>query len=424
MQTPGCPGYFLSRRSMLGAAGGTMLGLSMKSLVSLAAEPEAKKAAKADHVIFFWMGGGMSHVDTWDPKPGRPVQGEFEAIKTSADGIQISEIFPQVAKQMHNITLVRSIAGQNGDHGRATYQLQTSYNQTAQISHPGLGSVVVHERQNTSDLPPYISISGEGPRASYLGQKCEAYYIGLPGEKDPYLAFPEGINQVRGDKRLDILKKMNQKFNAQNADPRLSATQTAQDDAVRLMKSPALEAFDLEKEKPETVARYGDNAFGRGTLLARRLIEKGVRFVQVNRGGFDTHNNNFPAMRNHGEQMDPALASLIADLNSSGMLKRTLIVVLSEFGRTPRINNTAGRDHFPGVFSSLMAGGGLKGGYVHGSSDQDASTPKDNPVKVPQLHATICHALGIDHRKEVMTELRRPMRLVDKGGEPVKEMFA
>ena len=424
MKTPGCKGYFLTRRNMLGATGAVMLGLSMKQLLSLAAAPAAKAAAKADQAILFWNGGGMSHIDTWDPKPGRPTAGEFDPIKTTADGIQISEIFPQVAKQMHHATLIRSIAGTNGDHGRASYQLQTSYNQSPNLRHPGIGSVVVHEKESISDLPSYISISGEAPRAGYLGQKCEAYYVGLPGEKDPYLSFPENINHVRGNKRLDILKKMNEKYNAANNDPRLEATQTAVDDAVRLMRSPALSAFDLDKESPETVARYGENAFGRGALLARRLVEKGVRFVQINRGGFDTHSNNFPAMQAHGDVMDPALASLIADLHSNGMLKRTLVMMISEFGRTPRINNTAGRDHHAACFSCFMAGGGIKAGYVHGSSDIDGVRPKDNPVKVPNLHASICYALGIDYDKEVMTPLSRPMRLVDAPGEPIKELFA
>ncbi len=421
--TPGCPGYFFSRRSILGAAGGAILGLSMKSLVHAAAT-QAAADAKADHVILFWLGGGMSHIDTWDPKPGRPTQGEFEPIKTSVDGIRISEIFPLVAKQMHHISVIRSIAGTNGDHGRASYQLQTSYNQSSNLQHPGIGSVVVHERDPISDLPSYISISGEAPRAGYLGQKCEAYYVGLPGERDPYLAFPEGITKARGDKRLDILKKMNTRFNTANADPRLDATQTAVDDAVRLMRSPALAAFDLENEKPETIARYGDNPFGRGALLSRRLIEKGVRFVQINRGGFDTHTNNFPAMRNHGSVMDPAVASLIGDLHSSGMLRKTLVMMISEFGRTPRINRDAGRDHHAACFSCIMAGGGVKGGYVHGSSDEDGVRPKDDAVRVPQLHATICDALGINYNKKVMTPLQRPMRLVEEGGEPVKALFA
>jgi len=323
---------------------------------------------------------------------------------------------------MKHVALIRSIAGTNGDHGRATYQLQTSYPPSPNLQHPGVGSVVVHQRESVSDLPAYITISGLAPKSGYLGQKCEAYYVGRPGEKDPYLAFPAGIAQVRGNKRLEILERINQRQGQNLPKEETGAAQTAVTDAVRLMRSPALEAFEINREKREVLERYGDNDFGRGALLARRLVEKGVRFVQINRGGFDTHSNNFPAMRNHGEAMDPALAALVQDLAASGKLAKTMIVMLSEFGRTPKINKTEGRDHHAPVFSCLMAGGGIKGGQVIGSSDEDGVMPKDRPVKVADLHASICHALGIDHNKEVMTPLQRPMKLVDNG-KPVMELF-
>lgn len=415
-----CHDYKVTRRAMIGATGATILGLSVRDLMAYAGTAGKQTA---EHVILFWNGGGMSHIDTWDPKPGRPTQGEFEPIKTSAPGVEISEIFPELAKQMHHVSLIRSIAGQNGDHGRATYQLQTSYNSSSNLQHPGLGSVVVHEREKLGDLPSYITISGQAPRAGYLGQRCEAYYVGRPGEKDPYLAFPAGIAEVRGNKRLDLLARYNQKFTSTLPNPKLDATETSINEAVALMRSPALAAFELEEEKQQTIERYGENAFGRGALLARRLVEKGVRFVQINRGGFDTHTNNFPAMRNHGYQMDPALANLIGDLASSGMLEKTLVIMLSEFGRTPKINDGAGRDHHATCFSCMIAGGGIKGGTVIGSSDIDGVRPKDRPVEVPDIHATVCKALGIDPTKEVMTPLQRPMKLVD-GGKPVDELFA
>ena len=414
-----CKGYKMTRRAMIGATGATVLGLSVRDLIAYAG---SSHAPTAEHVILFWNGGGMSHVDTWDPKPGRPVQGDLEPINTTVPGIQISEIFPQVAQQMEHAALIRSIAGTQGDHGRATYNLQTSYLPGPNLRHPGFGSVVAHELDQKGDLPTYVSISGQAPRAGYLGQKCEAYYVSAPGDKDPYLAFPEGIAEVRGNRRLEVLEKYNKKFASKNDDPRLSATQTSIDDAVRLMRSPALEAFELQKVPSETLGRYGDTAFGRGALLARRLVENGVRFVQVNRGGFDTHSNNFPAMQAHGDVMDPALASLIQDLKDRGMLDKTLIMMVSEFGRTPRINDNAGRDHWAAVFSCFMAGGGIKGGQVIGSSDEDAMRPQDRPVEVADLHATLCHALGINHEKEVMTPLQRPMKLVD-GGSPVMELF-
>ncbi len=415
-----CSEYQISRRSLLGAASGTFLGFQVRHLLALEG---TSHPSQAEHVILFWNGGGMSHIDTWDPKPGRPTQGEFEAIETSAPGIRISEIFPNLAQQMHHAALIRSIAGTQGAHGRATYNLQTSYNQSANLIHPGFGSVVVHEKESLGDLPAYVSISGRAPRSSYLGQRCEAYFVGNPGERDPYLAFPEGITRERGNKRLERLAKFNGRFANNRNDDKLQATATSIDDAVRLMRSPALKAFELDKVPTSTLNRYGDTPFGRGAILAKQLVETGVRFVQVNRGGFDTHSNNFPAMRNHGSVMDPALASLIEDLADSGMLEKTLVVMLSEFGRTPRINDNAGRDHYPSVFSGFLAGGGVRGGTVIGSSDENGEKPKDRPVQVADLHATFCHALGIDGNKEVMTPLLRPMKLVDNG-EPVRELFA
>ncbi len=414
-----CQDYRLTRRNLLAASGASLLGMHVNQLISLAGTAGKQKA---DQVILFWCGGGMSHLDTWDPKPGRPTQGEFNPIKTSAKGVEISEIFPRLAKQMHHASLIRSIAGTNGDHGRASYQLQTSYNASPNLIHPGIGSVVVHEKNRMGDLPAFISINGQARRAGYLGQACEAYYVARPGFRDPYLAFPEGIHKTRGNKRLEILAKMNARTRAARGSAKMKSTETATKEAVALMQSPALKAFDFDQISGEELTRYGDNPFGRGALLAKRLVETGVRFVQVNRGGFDTHSNNFPAMQAHGDIMDPALASLIEDLNKTGRLKRTLVIVLSEFGRTPRVNNNAGRDHHARCFSCFMAGGGVKGGTVVGSSDIDGVLPKDRPVKVPDLHASVCYALGIDPNKEVNTPLERPMRLVDKG-KAIKELF-
>ena len=415
-----CSEYQLTRRRMLKTFSASLLGMPVNQLLAQGASSKAR----AEHVILFWNSGGMSHLDTWDPKPGRKVQGEFNPVKTSVDGMEISEIFPQLAKQMHHGALIRSIAGTNGDHGRAQYELQTGFNQSPNIMHPGLGSLVAHEREPLGDLPALVSISGQAARAGYLGQQCEAYFVGRPGQKDPYLTFPEGISHARGMQRLQILERMNRRTSAQNGAEELKASQTALKDAVALMESPALKAFDLEKENPTTVEKYGDTEFGRGALLARRLVEQGVRFVQVNRGGFDNHGNIFEAMRNHGADMDPAIASLISDLKASGKLEKTLIVVLSEFGRTPRINDGGGRDHWARVFSCMMAGGGIKGGSIIGASDPDGMEVAERPVKVADLHATLCHALGIDFNKELTTPQGRPIRLVRKEANPINELFA
>ena len=414
-----CQDYVHTRRNMLKIFSASMLGMPISNI--LAAAP--RNGGSAQHVILFWNSGGMSHLDTWDPKPGRPTQGEFNPIKTSVPGMEISEIFPNLARQMHNAALIRSIRGTNGDHGRAQYELQTGFNQAPNVMHPGLGSIVAHEREPLGDLPAYISISGNPARAGYLGQRCEAYYVGRPGEKDPYLAFPEGIHHARGEQRLEILARMNARTSSQLGASELKASERALKDAVALMESPALKAFELNHEKPATIERYGDTEFGRGALLARRLVEKGVRFVQINRGGFDNHGNIFEAMRNHGATMDPALASLISDLNASGLLSKTLVVVLSEFGRTPRVNDGGGRDHWARVFSAFMAGGGVKGGSIIGASDEDGMDPAERPVKPFDLHATICHALGIDLNREIITQQGRPMRLLRKDGQPIRELF-
>jgi len=420
IKSTACKDYHLTRRRMLGVTGASLLGMPVSSIIAQANE----RAASAEHVVLFWCGGGLSHLDTWDPKPGRPTQGEFNPIKTSADGVQISEIFPKLAKQMHHCSIIRSIAGNNGDHGRASYELQTSHTMSQSVMHPSMGSIVVHERDPLGDLPAFISISGNAPRAGYLGQRCEAYYVGRPGERDPYLAFPSGISNVRGNQRLDLLAKMNIRQSGVKGNLDMKSAETAINSAVDLMKSPALEAFELEKVDPDTLARYGDTDFGRGALLAKRLINKGVRFVQVNRGGFDNHSNIFETMQNHGDTMDPALASLIEDLADEGKLDKTLILVLSEFGRTPRINMNGGRDHHARCFSCLFAGGGVKGGNVIGSSDKDGIMPDERPVKPFDLHASLCHALGIDPAKEMTTPTGRPMRLIREGAKPVQELFA
>ena len=325
---------------------------------------------------------------------------------------------------MHNAALIRSIAGTNGDHGRATYELQTSYQNVGNSTiHPGIGSVVVSQRDSLGDLPAFVSIGGRAPKAGYLGQTCEAYYVGRPGERDPYLTFPQGISQEQGNKRLDILAKMNLRKTKNLSSDEMKAAEVALNDAVELMQSPALSAFELENEDPKNLERYGQTEFGRAALLAGKLVETGVRFVQVNRGGFDNHSNIFASMRTHGETMDPAISSLLQDLEETGRLDKTLVVVLSEFGRTPRVNDNGGRDHWARVFSCFMAGGGVKGGTVVGSSDKDGAMPEDRPVQVSDLHASILHAMGIDPKHEITTPNGRPMTLVRKGARPVTELF-
>lgn len=410
----------LSRRDLLRAGVATFMGLAVRDLVAFG---DTSQPAKADHVVLIWLSGGISHIDTFDPKPGRPVAGEFAPIKTSVPGIEISEILPNLAKQMKHGALVRSIAGTEGAHERAAYHLQTNYRPTPQMVHPTMGSIVAHELERTGDLPSFVSIGERALSSGYLGHRCEAYYVGAPGQPDPYLVLPPGVTEAREQRRLAALAQANDGFKSRSSDAELKATTDTQQAALRFMKSPALAAFDLNKEPAAVRAAYGDSAFGKGCLLARRLVDQGVRFVQVTTGGFDTHYQNFNALRRLAPTVDQAVAALVSDLAASGKLQRTMILTLSEFGRSPKINDNAGREHHPHAFSSFMAGGGIKPGTLIGASDADGHEVAERPVTPGDIHATLCHALGIDGTKTVDTPLGRPMRLVDRG-EAVTELFA
>ena len=364
----------MSRRGVLAGGVGSLLSIAAADRLAKADDVAAKNALRApsaEHLVLFWCAGGLSHVDSWDPKTGRPSQGEFAAIPTSASGVEITQIFPLLAKQMHHAALIRSLVGVTPDHVRATHHLQTSYEMTPDVVRPGLCSVVAHEKPSAVDVPSFIALGGQPLGASYLGPRCEPTLL------------------------------------ARTSD---------------VAKHERLAACNLDRVPAETIRRYGDNEFGRSCLLAKRLIEAGVRCVQIHRNGFDMHAQIFPSLRRQAEQLDPAWSALLADLAESGLLSKTLVLVLSEFGRTPKINKAAGRDHHAPVFSCLLAGGGTQGGQVIGSSDADGAQPKSRPVTVSDLHATVCHALRIDGTKEVPIPNGKLARLID-GGQPVRELF-
>ena len=246
-----CKSYEMSRRHFLGAgiAGmATLMGMNVRDLIA-ASNAATSDGRMADHVILLWMSGGMSHIDTFDPKPGRPTAGEFEPIRTSADGIDIAEIFPKVAEQMKHAALVRSIAGTEGDHGRARYNVMTGYKMTPQLIHPGIGSIVSNQVEAINELPSFVSIGGRASAAGYLGQKHDAYYIGRPGEPDPYMQLPEDLPHHAAEKRMDLLAQMNQQYTRRVDDEMLRDTQGAYAAAERFMASPAVKAFDIDNEE-------------------------------------------------------------------------------------------------------------------------------------------------------------------------------
>ena len=415
----------LTRRGLCrSAAGGlaTLLGMPVRGLV--AREPGvAARAAQADAVILLWMGGGMSHIDTFDPKAGAKTGGEFTAIRTAVDGVTISEILPTVAAQLGHATLLRTLTGESADHGDATHHVLTSYPRVRELVHPSLGSIVADQVDRLGDLPAFVTIGGQAPSPGYLGQTAEAYFIGEPGQPDPTVTLPEGITLVRSSHRLELLDRLNKGFAVDAKNRLVDAVDGSYAAAVKLMRSPALTAFNLDDEPPAVREAYGDTRFGRGCLLARRLVDQGVRFVQVNLGGFDTHSGNFPAMRGLGAVIDPAIGTLLRDLAASGRLDRTLVLVLSEFGRTPDINGSAGRDHYPDVFSGLVAGGAIRRGFVLGATDPEGRKAEERPVRLADLHATVVAQLGIDPDREVPSLLGRNMKLVN-GGRVIGEMLS
>lgn len=405
-----------SRRDFLQAS--AALGLSSLFAPNLFARKEVVNPSKATakQCIFIWMGGGMTHLDTWDPKEHPKVKGEFNAIKTTTDGLQISELFPLVAKQTKHISVIRSLHGTNADHSRASYELQSSFKVQQGVMHPQLGSVISYYYPSTGDLPSYINIGGGDPTPGYLGQKVAPYAVGTPGDPDPYLMLPRGVDKNIQARRLKMLKKRNHDFN----DGVLrDAVDVEVERALSLMYSPQVKAFDLKYETPKNLGRYGDSPFGRGLLTAKRLIDEGVSVVRVNEGGFDMHNGIFDAMRLKGPEMDAAIAALIEDLHESGKLESTMVVMMSEFGRTPRINVDGGRDHHAKCFSIMMAGGGVKTGYVHGSSDEQGMHPKDKIVQVPDIYTTIAKCFGIDGNKVFKTPNGRPIHLLNPKGKVI-----
>ncbi len=441
----------ISRRDLLrlGAAG--VLGVSasgwLKALArDAAAHPQRKRAC-----ILLWMSGGPSQTDTFDLKPGHANGGEFKEIATSVPGVKIGEHLPKLAKQMDRMALVRSMSTKEGDHGRATYLLRTGYLPQGPIQYPPLGALVAKELgEEADDLPGFVSVSPLrffnpaaytsgflGPQYAPLVVGGNNFPIGLP-ISDPSAALkvqdldaPADVSRAQADARYAMLKEMEYDFLAGRPGASTKSHQSAYERAVRLMRSSASKAFNTDEEPAALRDRYGRNGFGQGCLLARRLVERGVPFVEVTLSaaegapaGWDTHQDNFNQVKRLCQTLDPAWATLMEDLKEKGLLDTTLVVWMGEFGRTPRINANKGRDHFPNAWSAVLAGGGIKGGQAVGKTDAGGDGVKDRPVSVPDFLATVCAALGIDSSKQNPSNVGRPIRIVDKAARPIKEVQA
>lgn len=412
----------VSRRDFIKIGSLGLLGLTLPELLAMQAHAATPAGGKAKAAIVVWLGGGPSHIDTWDPKPEAPMEwrGEFGAIGTKS-GFQINEHLPKLAAMSDRFSLLRSVTHPEGAHERGTTYMLTGYRQIPGFEYPGFGSVVARERGWKNNIPPYVAIpSVIGEAASgYLGAEGSPFSAGDPGGNYQVrdITLPGNISTDRLGRRREFLAAADSIVRTGKADDPVSGTDRFYQRAYEMVTSAQVkQAFDLNAEPEPLRNGYGQNSLGQGLLLARRLIQSGVQFVTVSRGGWDTHGGIFNALRSQRlPELDMALSGLLSDLSDRGMLESTMVLVMGEFGRTPKLNMTGGRDHWPKVQSVFMAGGGLTGGVVVGKSNAKAEEPAERPVRPEDVAFTLFNGLGIDTNKVYHTPTGRPIRVAQEG---------
>jgi hypothetical protein len=440
----------LSRRDWLKLSAAGVLGSSVSGWFEGFAHAAAANPARKRSCILLWMNGGPSQMDTFDLKPGHKNGGPYKEIATAVPGVKISEHLPKVAAQFKRLSIIRSMTTKEADHTRAAYYLRTGYQPLGAIQHPTMGSFLSKELgRDDAALPNFVSIAPApllSPGAyspGFLGPEHAPLMIANAGfgfgAVRPYaevlkvqdLMPPKEVADKQVASRLELVKDMQASFAATRPGIASASHQAAYDRAVRLMRTAASKAFNLDDENKALRDRYGRNLFGQGCLLARRLIERGVPFVEVTLSnvpgatqGWDTHDRNWDQVAALSKVLDPAWATLMTDLSDRGLLDSTLIVWMGEFGRSPQINGQKGREHWPNSWSTVLGGGGVKGGLVYGKTGPDGVAITENPVSAPNFMATICKALGLDHTKQNMSNVGRPIRLADAGAKPIKEVLA
>ncbi|MCI0745363.1 MAG: DUF1501 domain-containing protein [Verrucomicrobia subdivision 3 bacterium] len=426
-----------TRREFLYVGLGT-LGLTLGNLFRLqaAAKAGAQDAAKegvAKSVINIYLPGGMAAQESFDPKLLAPIEyrGPLGTVKTKLDGVHFSEFMKETAKVADKITVVRSMTHGEADHDRGTHNMFTGYRPSPAIQYPSIGSVVAHELGSRNELPPYVcipSMPNTFAGTGYLGSAFGPFSLGGdPARRDfkvRDLTLPAGVDDKRFAQRREMREAVDAHFSALEKSDALDGMDSFYQRAYSMVSSEkARAAFSMSEEPDKVKEEYGQNSAGQRVLLARRLVEAGVRFVSLNYGGWDHHDNIQNAIRGQMPNFDKAFAALIRDLDQRGLLDSTLVLVTTEFGRTPKINGTAGRDHWPRVFNIVMAGGGVKRGLVYGASDPTGGEPDSDPLTVESFAATVYHQLGINHDKDLIAPGNRPLKIV-KDGEVVEELLA
>jgi hypothetical protein len=396
-------------------------------------------------VIVLWMGGGPASIDIWDLKPGRPTGGEFREINTSVPGIRISEHMPRVAQQMRNLVIIRSLTTTEGDHARGRTLMHTSYTPNPAVAFPSLGSVAAHEIPKLSgyhdiSLPNYIAVGGNADGPGFLGMNYAPFSVQNPGQPPENIRPPQSLGaagdaEERVRRRQRLFYTFEDEFTRTRVPHMLGKDRAKFADASKahneiyqkgfsLIASKEGKVFDLKGESPALVASYGNNNFGRSALMARRLVEAGVSAVEINLGGWDTHQQTFQA---HAQRLQPtldnAMGTLVRDLVDRGMWQNTVLVWMGEFGRTPRINQNNGRDHWARCWSIVVGGGAIRGGQVYGSTDEDGLNVATNPVRVGDVFATLYRGLGIDPTTQIRDPIGRPFAIAAGNGRPIEQLF-
>jgi hypothetical protein len=411
----------LSRRTFLKGTLVTGSGLIVPNWGALSQARAALEDVKASkkRCIFLFANGGASQIDTFDMKPGRPTGGPFRPIQSRVTGMQMCEYLPKMAQVADKLAVIRSMKTASPDHPDGIYHMHTCYKQSERTPHPEIGAVIAKFNGDpNSDLPSFVRMGPCGNAgAGYLGPKHEPFGVDRNGRL-PYFTSPYANPEAEA-RRAELFRKMETEFTSGHAAEPFDSHRTAKERAWKLLRAKG--AFDLSKEPEKLKAMYGDNEFAKGCLMARRLVEAGIPFVEVGQDNYDSHADNFVCHKANMQILDVAWSALLNDLSDRGLLEGTLVIWMGEVGRTPQINNRAGRDHYINAWTVVLAGGGIKGGQVYGSTDIDGKNVKDGLVNEGDLFATIYHALGINHRAKHFWGVR-PVWLTPEGSKPVKEL--
>jgi hypothetical protein len=417
--------HSISRRLMLGSIAGGAAGVGLGGLLRPLVAEELK--SKEKQVLLMWLDGGLSQLESWDPKPNTRYGGPFRAISTSVPGTQVCELLPRVAKQMHHLAIVRSMKTEDPNHSSGVPKILRGHPQDRGVTYPYMGSAVAKLMGSTSSgLPPYVWVKpGSGgfipQHAGFLGAKYGALAIGS-GKAPENLRRPGAIDDGADAARHELRERFNERYGRRRRPAASDANAFVYDVAQTLMKHETL--FDETTLDPKDVARYGNTELGRNTLLGRRLLEAGVRFVHVQSYGWDTHGDNFNAHASRVPKVDAALSSLIEDLADRGMLDNVLVIVMGEFGRTPRVNGAVGRDHWPNAWSLAMAGSGIRPGVVVGSTVEDGTDVASEPYDIGAMFHTWYRALGIDSQTVEFMNGTQPLPIAHAEMKVVKELLA